>query len=217
MKVLILLGKFQACFQREALRADLDSKLNIIFQNYGTELEEVQQLYEQQKHEPPLPRNLPPVAGNIVWSRHLLKRIEEPMKKFEQKTSVLESQSARKIIRTYNRMARTLVAFEFLWHQAWVQSIDQAKSGLEATLIIRHPEDDKLYVNLDMELLQLIREAKCLDRMGIDVPESAKIILFQEDKLKSYYSDLTWALAEYERIKNLVIPVTYIVLQTSIQ
>jgi dynein heavy chain len=51
---LILLGKFQACFQREALRADLDSKLNIIFQNYGTEFEEVQQLYEQQKHEPPL-------------------------------------------------------------------------------------------------------------------------------------------------------------------
>ena len=26
---------------------------------------------------------MPPVAGNIIWSRHLLKRIEEPMRKFE--------------------------------------------------------------------------------------------------------------------------------------
>ena len=38
----------------------------------------------------------------------------------------------------------------------------------------------KLYVNFDMELLQLIREAKYPDRMGIEIPESAKIVLFQE-------------------------------------
>jgi hypothetical protein len=62
------------------LKSDLDSKLNIIFQNYGQELEQVQQMYERDKHDPPIPRNLPPVAGNITWSRHLLKRIEEPMK-----------------------------------------------------------------------------------------------------------------------------------------
>jgi dynein heavy chain len=37
-------------------------------------------MYEKDKHDPPIPRNLPPVAGNITWSRHLLKRIEEPMK-----------------------------------------------------------------------------------------------------------------------------------------
>ena len=61
------------------------------------------------------------------------------------------------------------MAFEYLWYQAWVQSIDQAKAGLQATLIIRHPDDGKLYVNFDQEIIQLIREAKCLDRMGIEV------------------------------------------------
>jgi dynein heavy chain len=45
----------------------------------------------------------------------------------------------------------------------------QAKAGLQATLIIRHPDDGKLYVNFDQEIMQLIREAKCLDRMGIEV------------------------------------------------
>jgi hypothetical protein len=53
----------------------------------------------------------------------------------------------------------TLVAFEYLWYQAWVQSIDQAKAGLQATLIIRHPDDGKLYVNFDQEILQLIHHA----------------------------------------------------------
>jgi dynein heavy chain, axonemal len=59
---------------------------------------------------------------------------------------------------------QTLVAFEYLWYQAWVQSIDQAKAGLQATLIIRHPDDGKLYVNFDQEILQLIRESKCLGK-----------------------------------------------------
>lgn len=42
-------------------------------------------------------------------------------------------------------------------------------TGLQATLIIRHPDDSKLYVNFDPEILQLIREAKCLDRLGIHI------------------------------------------------
>ncbi len=174
-----LLHKFQRIFQRESLKSDLDSKLSLIFQNYGLELDKVQQIYEKQKHDPPISRNLPPVSGNITWSRHLLKRIEEPMKQFEANQNVLAGRDAKRIIKMYNKVARTLVAFEFLWYKAWVQSIDQAKTGLQATLIIRHPDDNKLYVNFDHEILQLIREAKCLDRMGIEIPESAKIALFQ--------------------------------------
>jgi len=208
-----LLKKFQSILQRESLKSDLDSKLNNIFQRYGQELELVQQLYEKEKHDPPIPRNLPPVAGNITWSRHLLKRIEEPMKQFESNQNVLAEAGSKRIIKMYNKVAKTLVAFEYLWYQAWVQSIDQAKAGLQATLIIRHPDDGKLYVNFDQEILQLIREAKCLDRMGIDVPDAARIVLFQEDKFKNYHNELHWALSEHDKVVHKVIPVTAMVLR----
>ena len=100
----------------------------------------------------------------------------------------------------YNKMAKTLVEFETLWYQAWVSSVEAAKSGLQATLIIRHPEDGKLHANFDWEILQLIREAKCLSRMGIEIPEGARMVLLQEQKFKQYYSTLLHILREYRRV-----------------
>ena len=44
-----LLKRFQQILQRERLKSDLDSKFNVIFQNYGKELEKVQQLYEKSR------------------------------------------------------------------------------------------------------------------------------------------------------------------------
>lgn len=96
-----LLKKFQTILHRESLKNDLDNKFTLIFQTYGLELQQVQALYEKHKHNPPIPRNVPPVAGNIMWSRHLLKRIEEPMKKFESNQHVLNTKEARRIIKTY--------------------------------------------------------------------------------------------------------------------
>ncbi|KAL0591894.1 hypothetical protein ABG067_001037 [Albugo candida] len=109
-------------------KTDLDSKLNVIFQKYGLEMEHVLHEYEREKHEPPYPRNLPPVAGNITWVRHLLQGIEEPMKKFETKKNVLASNDDKRIIRMYNKVSRTLVAFEYIWYQSWTQYIDTAKA-----------------------------------------------------------------------------------------
>jgi dynein heavy chain len=203
-----LLKKFKSILQRDSLRADLESKYVVIFHNYGLELTQVQDQYEKHKSSPPLVRNLPPVAGNITWSRHLLRRIEEPMKKFQSNPTVLGGKDAKKIIRMYNKMAKTLVEFETLWYQAWVASIDSAKNGLSATLIVRHPEDGKLHVNFDWDILQLVREAKCLSRMGIEIPEAARMVLLQEQKFKQYYNTLLHILKEYRRCVQQVRPIS---------
>lgn len=179
----------------------------LIFQNYGLDLNEVQNIYEKFKHQPPKARNAPPVAGSIMWARQLLTRIEEPMKRFSQNRALMQTKESKKIIKTYNRVARALIEFETLWHQAWVRSIDAAKAGLQATLIVRHPDTGRLLVNFDREILQLIKEAKYLQRMGLEVPESARMVLLQEDKFKHYYNQLSYIIREYDRVSRSILQV----------
>lgn len=64
--------------------------------------------YEAHKHKPPVPRNAPPIAGNIMWSRQLLQRIEEPMQLFAQNKSLMAMKESKKVIKTYNRVSMVL-------------------------------------------------------------------------------------------------------------
>lgn len=101
---LALLEKYQTVLHREAMRHDLNSKVMVIFHNYGQELAAVQDAYERYKNFPPAARNMPPVAGNILWSRHLLRRIEGPMERFHAYPGVLHTKDSRKLIKTYNKV-----------------------------------------------------------------------------------------------------------------
>lgn len=56
-------------------------------------------------------------------------RIEAPMQQFERNQNVLAGKEARRIIKLYNKIAQTLVTFELRWHEAWVASVERAKSG----------------------------------------------------------------------------------------
>ena len=203
-----LLNQFQAIMHREALKRDLDDKYAVIFRNYGADLEAVQKTYEKQKHNPPKARNAPPVAGDIMWARQLLRRIEEPMRAFAKNELIMFAPGAKRIVKMYNRVAQALMTYETMWHQAWMKGVEKSKAGLRATLIVRHPGTGKLLVNFDKDIMRLIRESKFMLRLDVEVPTSAKLVLAQEDRFKSYYNRLTHLIDEHERVVAEIAPVT---------
>ena len=77
-KQLELMKKFEEVLQRDALKEDLEHKYLMIFKLYGEDLHNIQALYEKHKDQPPIPRNMTRIAGNIHWSRQLLRRITSP-------------------------------------------------------------------------------------------------------------------------------------------
>ncbi|RKO94376.1 dynein heavy chain and region D6 of dynein motor-domain-containing protein [Blyttiomyces helicus] len=202
---LALLFKFS---QVKDMQLDLESKYHSVFVHYTRrDLEGVRKLYQRHKDNPPIPRNTPPVSGSIAWARQLYRRIETPMRHFKNNTSVLESAEAKKHIRNYNKLARALIEFEMLWHRSWYQIVDQARTGLQATLLVADAEGN-LFVNFDPQIIQLIKETKCMQRLGLDVPDSVRNVCLKEMYYKNLHSELLQILNKkkvvLEKVSNIL-------------
>ena len=200
-----LLHKFENTLKRDSLKHNLTSKYNSILHNYAVELDHIQRVFTDQKGNPPIVRNMPPEAGKIIWSRHLFQKITGPINMFPE--NVMNSPDIRKYYGSYNTLGKQLTVYEMWYYKDWCGDIEKSKAALQATLIIRYDETKKLYVNFDPEIMQLIREAKCMDRVGIEIPESARIILLQEEKFKMYYNELLYVLKEHDRIISKIKPI----------
>ena len=129
-------------------------------------------------------------TGKISWARQLFRRVQEPMEAFQAHPSILQGVEAKKIIKNYNKLAKTLLEFEVLYHRGWLRQMEAAKSGLHASLLVKHPESGLLYVNFDPQILTLIRETECMIRLGLEIPPLAKFLKAKQTSFKAYYSDL---------------------------
>uniref|UniRef100_A0A8C5C0U0 Dynein, axonemal, heavy chain 5 n=1 Tax=Gadus morhua TaxID=8049 RepID=A0A8C5C0U0_GADMO len=157
----------------------IQDKYQHILQNYSRDIEMVSRTYTRQKLDPPIGRDLPPVAGRIMWARQLYRRIQDPMDLFQQQAGVLSTVEAKRIIRNYNRVARVLLEYEMLYHRGWINRLLMAfhyKLGLQASLLVRSTETGELFVNFDPEILTQIREADCMSRMKLEVPPFASLL-----------------------------------------
>lgn len=103
----------------------IDEKYQKIFQNYGHDIETICKIYTRYKKDPPLARNLPPIAGKILWARHLFHRIKGPMETFQRHPAVLRTPDGKSIIRNYNKVAKVLMKFEVIYYREWLQQVSQ--------------------------------------------------------------------------------------------
>uniref|UniRef100_A0AAX7VFT7 AAA+ ATPase domain-containing protein n=1 Tax=Astatotilapia calliptera TaxID=8154 RepID=A0AAX7VFT7_ASTCA len=188
-------------FQRlniPCINAHVPHLLSHILQRYVSEVEFVRKHYGNHKDNPPLARDMPPVAGRIGWARHLFKKIEEPMLHIKENSDILLSPQGRNAVKMYNQTAASLVKFECIYHQAWLEEVSQMNHVLNVALLVRHPKTEKLVVNFDPKVTEVIREAKCLVKMGLLVPKQALHLLNIETKLSADHHRLQTILEDYE-------------------
>ena len=112
------------------------------------------------------------------------------MEAFQQHPSILQGIEAKKIIKNYNKLAKVLLEFEVLYHRGWLRQVEAAKSGLQASLLVKHPDTGALYVNFDPQILVLIRETECMARLGLEIPPQAKALRAKQSYFKDNYSAL---------------------------
>jgi len=72
------------------LNIDLSVKYKQILKAFQTEIQTVAAIYEKNKQDPEILRNISPVAGRIGWVRQLYRRIETPMMVFSKMSNILK-------------------------------------------------------------------------------------------------------------------------------
>lgn len=68
--------------------------------------------------------------------------------------------------------------------------MEDAKVGLQVSLLVRSPETGELFVNFDPEILTQIREVNCMTRMSLAIPPFASLLQQKQDALKKHYNKL---------------------------
>ena len=167
------------------------------------ELQMVKTSYEAQKHRPPASRASTPVFSAVAWARMLGSRLSRPMQRCSALQSYLRDDSElRACSRLYSKISKALVAFENLWLTAWRDNLGPVISCLRATLLTLHPTTSAVTVNLDSELVCLIREAKSLVRLGVEVPNSCEQLILQEHRLKHYHNELQFITSKLQKSRD---------------
>ena len=72
--------------------------------------------------------------------------------------------------------------------------VEVAKSGLFASLLLRHPDTDEFYVNFDPDILTLFRETEWMIRLGLDVPGIMRTLHAQRDSFTAQYNTVVVSL-----------------------
>jgi dynein heavy chain len=198
-KKLKLLNKYDSIFSKKNLKEFLKNVKIEIYSNYKNEIDDVQKNFEAGRTSPKVQRNMPTISGKIKWAKHLFNRIYPFINSFSD-ISIKERSETELSYMTTNTLLYTYIMLNENFFEKFVES---AKSKLSAPLLVIN-ENTGPKVNLDLYVLQLIREAKCMIRMNCNIPETARIILLQEDRFKRYYNELTFLIKEHKRILSRI-------------
>ena len=182
---------------------DVQGKYLRILMYYSRDIDFIQRQYTKHRENPPNESDLSPIANRIGWTRQLFQRIDEPMSVFREFKDLMKLREAQKVIKQYNKMGKVLVEYEMLYHNAWLEQVEVVRTGLSASVLVRHPSNfNQLYVNFDLAILTTVRETKCLGQIGLKIPPLGISLCSREQQLKKHASELALLLTRYKRLKQ---------------
>jgi dynein heavy chain len=166
------------------------------------ELDAVQQVFEAGKDKAPPYLNMPHHASRIMWSRSLSDRLQGPMACAQRMLSnVMLTPPGRSVSERYEQLLATLKAFEEKEIQVWLEQIDlKFAEKLKKPLLVRDLTSTGIRVNFDQGLMALLREAKYLNLINIDMPDGVRGVYSKADVYQQHEANLHLIVNDYNAL-----------------
>ncbi|XP_063171723.1 dynein axonemal heavy chain 10 [Candoia aspera] len=223
-----MLLKFKHIRSREAINKQMMMKFNDILAQYCKELEIVNGIFVNNLPNPPLCKNHPPMAGAIYWARSLFYRIKHTIIRFQEVEELLASENGKEVKQKYLEVAKRMKEYEDKKYDQWRETTEErlpvllkktllAKVHPSGAIIHPHPETQEpnvyleetettkekttiFVVNFSPKLREIINETKYMEHLGFPVPEIARNVALQEDKLLRFTDGIKQMLDHYHQL-----------------
>ncbi|EUB62286.1 Dynein heavy chain 5, axonemal [Echinococcus granulosus] len=172
------------------------------------EINNIMDQFQTNFASPPLGRNMPPFGGRIAWARNFYRRLEEPMNAICTKApKALISPDGQDLVSAYNEVTGKIVGYEIAVYQTWTKLILKKLNGLSASLIVYSHQPapfGRPFVNLDPDIIGLLREIFVMDKLQCPIPSFAKETLLKAKYIKYHYEQLKYMCGRYVQITSSV-------------
>lgn len=202
--VMLVLKRFEA-LNLECLC--LDRRYLEVAEMLEKEMFLLKDVYNEERGNPFIPRNLPPVAGRIVWIRSIFKKIDLPMQALKVRQCVLAHKKAQRTVRYYNYMNGIICHYEMAYHKAWFDYVEEVRCLLNAPIMSINKDEALYNVNLDRAILQLISETEWMWKLFLEVPNMAATVAYCKDRLLGPATTLKLTLQRFDKLRASLTPV----------
>lgn len=164
-------------------------------------------VYNEERGNPFIPRNLPPVAGRIVWIRSIFKKIDLPMQALKLRHCVLAHKKAQRTVRYYNYMNGIVCHYEMAYHKAWFDYVEEVRCSLNAPILTINKDEALYSLNLDRSIWQLISETEWMWKLHLEVPNMASTVAYCKERIFNPFTLLKLTLERLDRLRLSLTPV----------
>ena len=86
----------------------------------------------------------------------------------------------------------------------FLQVLQSVTISLQGSLLIQHPVTQELLINIDPQILLMIRESDIMAKLNMDIPLSVTMTCMQIERIKPYASKLRMLIIEYNKVSSQI-------------
>ena len=205
-----LFDTFDSLVTRPIIADELEKKHAALIESMRTDVDDISRVFNERSQDPPLPINLPPIAGALMWCRGLLDRAQLPLEKLKTlDKKILEREDTRDVLKIYTALIGQLSDFDSEKIEGWAHSIEDSSQAKLKNSLLRREEgvDTVLAVNFDSILVKLLREVKYFLLLGLEVSPGALEIYQRAEIFRRHMGNLDLIVNMYNDIQYSLLPV----------
>jgi len=114
------------------------------------------------------------------------------------------AEAGAETVALYEKLKSAFISFEQRLVGQWKSQHASIASGMQATLLVQHPDSHRLVVNFDNNVVAMLSEARVMKREGVALPNSLAAALDAANKYKAFGDSTKEVIERFYQIQATV-------------